>query len=50
MIANDYECFFAKKVIFCWLVQKIIVILQKISYYDRTKQTFTLKNGRQNKP
>lgn len=41
MTANDYEYFLQKKVLFCWLVQKIVVILQKISLDVKQKTNFT---------
>ena len=50
MTANDYEYFLQKKVLFCWLVQKIVVILQKISYNVTTNKHHLLKNERQDKP
>ncbi len=50
MTANDYEYFLQKKVLFCWLVQKIVVILQKISLDVKQKTNFTTKNERQDKP
>ena len=50
MTANDYEYFLQKKVLFCWLVQKIVVILQKISLDVKQKKNFTTKDERQDKP
>lgn len=50
MTANDYEYFLQKKVLFCWLVQKIVVILQKISLDVKQKINFTTKDERQDKP
>ena len=49
MTANDYEYFLQKKVLFCWLVQKIVVILQKISLDVKQKTNFTTKDERQDK-